>query len=139
MSDALVRAAFETRLAAWAAAQSPTIPVVYQNQTYTPVAGSRYIRAWLLPAPTQCQTFNGEHRVRRGVFQVDLNMPIGTGPAAANALAASLDAAFPLTAPMTQGAVKVFLLSPMSQGPSLDGSTHYTVPVSCEYRCDTIV
>lgn len=138
MSDALIRAAFESRVAAWAAAQSPAIPVSYQNVAFTPPAG-RYLRAWVLPAPTQSQTLNGEHRARRGVFQVDLNLPIGTGPAAANALCASLDAAFPLSAPMTQGGTKVFLLSPMSQGPSLESPTHYTVPVSCEYRCDTIV
>lgn len=138
MSDALVRAAFESRVAAWAAAQVPPIPVAYQNVVFTPPAG-RYVRVWLLPAPTQCQTFNGEHRQRRGVFQVDLCLPIGTGPAAASALAASLDAAFPLTGPMTQGSAKVFLLSPMSQGAPLDGGTHYTVPVSCTYQCDTIV
>lgn len=138
MSDALVRAAFETRLAAWAAAQSPAIPVAYENATFTAPTG-RYVRCYLIPAPTECETFNGEHRRRMGVFQVSLCMPIGSGPAAANALAASLDAAFSLTAPMTQGSIKVFLLSPMSIAPAIQGDDRYVVPVSCTYRADIIV
>ena len=138
MSDALVRAAFETRLAAWAAAQSPAIPVAYENATFTPPTG-RYVRCFLIPATTDCETMNGEHRRRMGVFQVSLCMPIGSGPAAATALAASLDAAFPIALPMTQGSIKVFLLSPMSIAPALQEDNRYVVPVSCTYRADTIV
>jgi hypothetical protein len=138
MSDALVRAAFETRLLAWANAQVPAIPVAFENASFTAPDG-RYARAYLLPAPTACETFNGEHRRRMGVFQVSLCMPIGTGPGAAATLAASLDAAFPLSTPMTQGSIKVFLLSPMSPGPALQEPTHFIVPVSCTYRADTII
>jgi hypothetical protein len=138
MSDALVRAAFETRLAAWAAAQVPPIPVAFENAQFTAPNG-RYARAYLLPAPTACETFNGEHRRRMGVFQVSLCMPIGTGPGAAASLAASLDAAFPLSAPMTQGSIKVFLLSPMSPAPAMQDADLFIVPVSCTYRADTIV
>lgn len=137
MSDALVRAAFETRLATWAAAQTPPIPVAYQNLAFTPPTG-RYVRCWLLPAPTLSEDLGGLHRQRRGIFQLDLCLPIGVGPGAANTLAASLDATFPLTAPMVQGAIRVFLLTPLSQGPAQDGPDHYMVPLSCEYRSDTI-
>lgn len=138
MSDALVRAAFETRLLAWANAQTPAIPVAFENAAFSAPTG-RYARAYLLPAPTACETFNGEHRRRMGVFQVSLCMPIGTGPGAAAALTASLDAAFPLSAPMTQGALKVFLLSPMSPAPAIQEPDHFVAPVSCTYRADTIV
>lgn len=135
MSDALIRAAFESRLAAWASAQVPPIPVAYQNVAFAPPNG-RYARCWVLPAPTQSQTLDGLHRERKGVFQVDLLMPNGTGSAAANALAASLDAAFPVV--LSQGAIKVFLLSPMSQSSSIQEPNHYMVPVSCMYRSDTV-
>jgi hypothetical protein len=137
MSDLLIRQAFETRLATWAAAQTPAIPVDYENSKFTPPAG-RYIRCWLMPVPTQSESLDGSHRLRRGIFQVDLCMPVGAGPGAAGALAASLDTAFPLTAPMTQGAIKVFLLSPMSPAPAIQEPNHYVVPVSCSYRSDTI-
>jgi len=137
MSDALVRAAFETRLKAWADAQVPPIQVAYQNVTLTPPTG-RYARCHLIPAPTLSEDWAGEHRLRRGIFQVDLCMPNGTGPGAATTLVQSLDAAFPLTGPMTQGSIQVYLLSPMSQGPALQEPDHYVVPVSCTYRSDTI-
>lgn len=138
MSDALVRAAFETRLLAWANAQTPAIPVAFENATFAPPPG-RYVRCYVLPAPTACETWNGEHRRRMGVFQVSLCMPIGAGPGAAAALTASLDAAFTLAAPMTQGSIKVFMLSPMSPAPALQEPDHFIVPVSCTYRADTIV
>jgi hypothetical protein len=138
MSDALVRAAFETRLAAWAAAQSPAIPIAYENATFTPPTG-RYVRCFLIPAPAASETLNGEHRRRMGVFQVSLCMPIGSGPGAAASLAASLDTAFPLSAPMTQGGIKVFLLSPMSIAPAIQDGDRYVIPVSCTYRADIIV
>ena len=138
MSDALIRAAFETRLAAWGAAQSPPIPIAYENATFTPPAG-RYARCFLMPAPTECETMGGEHRRRMGIFQVSLCMPIGTGPGAAASLAASLDTAFPLTQPMTQGGVRIFLLSPMSAGPGIQDPDRYVIPVSCAYRADIIV
>lgn len=137
MSDALVRAAFETRIAAWAAAQSPPIPVAYENVTFTPPAG-RYLRCWLLPVPTQAETFDGLGRLRRGIFQVDLCLPMGAGSGAAQALLSSLDAAFPLTGPMTQGGISVYLLTPLSGAAGRPDGDHYVVPVSCEYRSDTI-
>lgn len=137
MSDALVRATFETRIAAWAAAQSPAIPVAYENTTFTPPAG-RYLRCWLLPLPTQAETFDGLGRLRRGMFQIDLCMPMGAGSAAILALIASLDAAFPLTTPLAQGGISVYLLTPLSGAAGRPDGDHYVVPVSCEYRSDTV-
>jgi hypothetical protein len=137
MSDALIRAAFESRLATWAAAQSPAIPVAYENVNFTPPAG-RYVRCFILPANTQSETLDGIHRKRMGIFQVDLCMPNGSGAGAAIALAASLDAAFPLTAPMTQSTLKIFLLSPMSPAAAIQRPDHFVVPVSCAYRADTV-
>lgn len=137
MSDALIRTAFESRLATWAAAQTPAIQVAYENVNFTPPAG-RYLRCFILPADTQSDTLDGLHRKRMGIFQVDLCMPTGTGPGPAVALAASLDAAFPLTAPMTQSTLKIFLLSPMSPSAAIQQPDHYVVPVSCAYRADTV-
>lgn len=137
MSDALVRAAFETRLAAWAAAQSPAIPVSYQNVPFTPPTG-RYVRVWILPAPTQSHGIGGTDRERKGVVQIDLCLPIGTGSKTASDLAASLDAAFPLTGPMAQGSIEVWMTSPLSAAAPIEGPTHYTVPLSGSYLSHTV-
>lgn len=135
---ASIRAAFETRLAAWAASQTPPIPVAYENVGFTPPTG-RYARCHVMPSPTESETFNGEHRRYMGIFQVSLYMPAGAGSGASAALAASLDATFPMRQPMTQGGVKIFLLSPMSEGPAIQDADRYVVPVSCAYRADVVV
>lgn len=137
MSDALVRAAFETRLAAWAAAQTPPIPVSFQNVAFTPPTG-RYVRCWLLPAPTQSRGIGGTDRERKGIVQIDLCLPIGTGSKMAADLANSLDAAFPLTGPMTQGGIEVWMTSPLSAASPIEGPTHYTVPLSGSYLSHTV-
>ena len=84
MSKALVRRGFEAALKTWADAQSPALPVAWQNVSFTPPAG-RYARAFVIPAPTQSNTLDRSHRAYTGIFQVNLHMPINTGPAAAEA------------------------------------------------------
>lgn len=138
MSEELVRAAFETRLTAWAAAQSPPIPLTFENVMFSPPP-SRYAECVLIPANTDCETFNGEHRRFTGLYQVKLFMPIGIGPGQASTLAKSLDSAFPMTQPMKQGGLSVFITSPMSKHPPQPHPDRYVVPVSCTYRADQIV
>lgn len=137
MSDSLVRAAFETRIAAWAAAQTPKLPVAYQNVTFDPPVGA-YVRCWVLPNQTQCLTVDGSHRERRGIFQVDLCMPMNAGSAGVQSLLASLDAAFPLSAPLQHGGILIYLLTPMSGATGRPDGTHYVVPVSCNYDSHTV-
>ncbi len=135
MSNEIIRAAFETRLDAWAATHS--LPVAHQNEGFTPPEGA-YVRCWLLPAPTRSYGLEGVHRKYSGVFQVDLCMPPDAGPNDATELAKSLDAIFPMTAPMTQSGLHVWITDPVSEGPGKQEQNHYVVPVSCGYRADTI-
>lgn len=138
MSEALVRAAFESRLSTWAAAQSPAISVAWQNVKFSPTANTRYIRAFVLPARTISLTLDRTHRQYKGVFQASLCMPIDTGAGAAEALVASLDAYFPLTTYMTQGSLRVYLISPMSAAPAISEPGLYVVPVSAQYQADAV-
>jgi hypothetical protein len=133
MSQAIVRQALELTLSTWAAAQSPAIPVAYENVEFTPPAG-RYVRAFLLPAPTESLDLARVHRRYFGVFQVSLVMPKGTGPAAAEALLASLSAAFPTSAPIVRTNVRVWLTQPMSAAPAIQEPDRYVIPVSAPYE-----
>lgn len=45
MSNKTIRAALEGYLKAWAAAQTPPIPVFLENLGKTPAVGARHIRA----------------------------------------------------------------------------------------------
>lgn len=138
MSNQLVRQAFETALAAWAASRVPALPVAYENAPFDPPDGLAYAEAYMLPADTRCDTLDGTHRRYSGVFQVSLLVPAGVGPGAVEALAQSLDAAFPLTAPLSAGGLNVYLLSPMGAAPAVQRGDRYSVPVSASYRADLV-
>lgn len=135
MSNDIIRAAFETRLDAWAATHD--MSVAHKNEDFTSPDGA-FVRCWLLPAPTRSYGLEGVHRKYAGIFQVDLCMPPAAGPGAATALARELDALFPLTAPMIQSGLHVWVIEPMSETNGHEEPNHYVVPVSCGYRADTI-
>jgi len=131
MSDATIAKAFETTLKTWADAQTPSIPVAWENVEFNPPAG-RYVRAKLLPNETQSTFLDGSGRTRVGIFQVDLTMPIGTGAGSARTLAASLDAAFAVT--MVQDGLRIWLTSPMSAASGITHGDRFIVPVSGHYK-----
>lgn len=130
MSDALIAQAFETTLKAWADAQTPAIPVAWENVAFNPPEG-RYVRAHLIPAEARHLYFDGTGRTRKGIFQVDLCMPVGTGAGAARTLVDSLDAAFAIT--LTAGGLRVWLLRPFSAAPPISKPDRFIVPVSAQY------
>jgi hypothetical protein len=135
MTQAIIRRAFETRLKTWADAQTPVIPVAWENVPFTPPAG-RYARAFLLPVDTQSETLERTDRKYRGVFQVSLCMNLGTGAAAAESLVASLAAHFAHT--FTQATVTVWLKRPMGAAPPIPEPDRYVVPVSTEYEANVL-
>lgn len=137
MSDTLLRAAFETRLSTWAAAQSPALPIFFENVTGNPAPP--YARVDLLKGDTENLFLDGKHRQRVGVCQVSLILPPGSGTARASALADSLDAAFPVATQLVQGSLRVTLTRPFSAGSADPESDNYYVPVTCAYQAHTIL
>lgn len=136
MTQALVRKGFETALKAWAAAQTPAIPIAWENVAFSPPEG-RYIRAFVLPADTGSIDLAGAHRVYAGVFQITLCLPAGTGPGQAETLLAALDALFPVATPLIAGGLRIFFSPPSAAAP-LPEPGRYVVPVSIRYRADAI-
>jgi hypothetical protein len=129
MTQAIIRAAFETRLDAWATANGLT--VAWENRAFSPPA-TAYARAKLLPARTDDLFFDGTGRDASGLFEVALYMPLGGGPGAGEALVASLDAAFAVS--FTQSGLRVTLLTPMSAAAGVQVANRFVIPVSAEYR-----
>ncbi len=132
-----IRALLEARLKTWADAQSPAIPVAWQNVPFTPPAG-RFLRAWVMPAETGSETLDGAHRRYTGVFQVSVYVPQGTGPGAAETLAEAIAALYPMNDILDTTAIAVQITSPMSIAAGINADGRYVVPVSCRYRADTV-
>lgn len=136
MSKRQIRTAFESRLNAWANSQSPAIPIAWENISFTPA--KPYLRAFLVPASTDSIDLEGKHRMYTGIFQVNIVGEPGKGPPQVDKIAEDLDKEFPLNMRMavTDGVVLVY--SPMNQGPAMQESDSYTLPVWLRYRMDTI-
>jgi hypothetical protein len=135
MTQELIRQAFETRLQTWATAQG--LDVAWENVRFEPEEDVAFVRASLLPAKTKELFLDQTGRDFRGIFQVDLSMPLGTGPGTGESLVASLDTTF--AGSFTQGGIRVTLVSPMSAAPPLPVPDRYVIPVSAEYRVVTVV
>lgn len=138
MSNANVRAALESRLATWAAARVPALPVAWENAPSDPATGAAYLRAFVLPANTESQDLQGLHRGYRGVFQVSIVCPINAGPGAAVGIADELAAQFPVNGRYTSGSTTTQIIGPASPGPGQQEPEAYVLPVSIPYRADTI-
>lgn len=132
----------EIRLKAWADARG--LPLQLKNQDFTPpnnakAEDNQYLRAFLLPAQTVNLFLDGTHKLYRGVFQIDVVTPRGIGSAAAIAVIAGLIVLFPTNLRLTNlEGFTVQQLSPLSEGPGLEGASDYIAPLSFTYRADTV-
>jgi hypothetical protein len=131
MSQALIRAALEQKLATWAAANS--LPVQWQNTVLDPEPAA-YVRGLLLPAQQDVPDVQSLGRTYRGIWQVSIVRPIGEGPGPAEALAASLSTAFTPSAAITSGGMLIFLLGPLSPAPPINEPGRFVVPCSQVYQ-----
>lgn len=127
-----IRAAIESRLAAWVALQSPAIPVAWQNLAFTPptvtATNSTYIRPFLMPAGRSGMSLCDVEEA--GVYQVSIYSKANVGPGAAEALAQSLCAYF---APSQYTGFRVQIPPYFAQGTNTDDGRYFT-PVSIFYR-----
>lgn len=139
MSQRRIRQLLEDRLATWAAGRATPLSVAWENVPFDPPAGV-YLRAFLLPAPTLSQTLDGAHRQYTGVFQVSIIAPRNGGPGVAEGIASELDTLFPnnLRLTIANPAFAVQIISPMSIAGAIQEPDRYTLPVSCQYRADTL-
>ena len=133
MSQARVRNAFESRLAAWAA--SKALPVVWQNVGAGNMTGD-HLRAYLLPAQTLSMDLAGEHRGYRGVFQVSIFTRPNIGANRAESLARELDDLFPVALRMLSAGLTVQVMTPMASRPAIQETDWYSVPVDCRYGAE---
>ena len=138
MSDKLIRAAFESRLYAWANAREPKLPIAFEDVAFTPPSdGSAYLQVYLLPSNTDSADLEGAHVLYQGVFQISIVTAAGNGRGAASAIADELRALFPNNLSITQDGLPVFVMTPLSTAAAIAGDTTTALPTSFRYRADT--
>lgn len=136
MSQATIRAAFETRLKTWADAQVPPIPVAFENVAFTPPSGT-YLRVFILPATTTSETMDTVHRGYKGVVQVTIVVDLNAGSQKAQQIAQALDSLFPMPG-FNYSGLRINMTSPMSLRNAQSEDDRYAYPVSGNYRVDIV-
>jgi hypothetical protein len=128
MTDSIIRAAFEKRLADMV----PDLSTAYENKTFTPVAGTPYQRVNLLPGDPD----NSPHAIyfEQGIFQITLCYPLNTGPGAAEARVGAIKTWFALGTTMLESGVTTRVTSTPRRGPAYDEGDRYCIPVSVSYQ-----
>lgn len=133
-----IREAFETRIAAYAAAQKPPIPVAWENTSYTPSPQTMYLRCAMLPAVTQNPSMGAPHVRLVGLYQINVYGIQDGGPAGAEAVADAIIALFPRGA-MIQNGVTINIDTTGSRAQGLnDVNGFYFIPVRIRYREDVL-
>lgn len=131
-----IRSELETKIAAYAAAQSPAIPVCYEGVPFNPpVNGSPYLQPFLLANTVTNVTVDGKRIRTRGTFQINCWTQDGTGSKKAEDLANAVAALFP-TLPIT-GTVRVD--TPPQTSAAFTNASWRVITVSVNYRQDSAV
>lgn len=134
MSLQIIRKALEKRLAAL----SPAMATAYENVEFTPVVGTPHQKAELLPAEPGNEVMGSATYFERGIFQVTLCYPKGTGPAAAEARAQLIRAHFKRGTTMIESGVSVIVTSTPKQHPAQPDNERYNIPISVYYQAQII-
>ena len=100
MTQRTIRSEVEAKVKAWAAAQSPAIPIAYENVTFTKPSptddNSRFIELYIIPATTVNQTVNAARKTLTGLIQFNIYTVAGVGTKKSEELAQALIDLFPV-------------------------------------------
>ena len=129
MSIASVRTALEAKLNA----MTPTLAIAWQNVGYTPVTGTPYQAAYLMPATPENPTVGDTFYREQGIFQVSLFYPLLEGTGAVDARAELIRAAFPRGESMTSGGVTVRISRTPEVGQGRRDGDRWHVPVKIRW------
>lgn len=138
MSNSVIRAYFETRLKTWADAQSPAVPVAFQNAPFTrPTLGSAtnvWLECFVVPNITLNTELSGTRSTKYGIFQVNCWSQQGKGMKTVEAVVDAIVDLFPM---VPKGTVSVEG-TPTIKAAIPDSAGWVAVPVVIKYRYEDI-
>ena len=113
------------------------LQIVYENIEATP-NDEIYLKSNILPAITTSFDLDGESRIYKGVYQVSVVAPINTGKSRSQQIVESIIKHFQLNLELKKGNLSLYINSVPSAYPAITDKTTYTIPISMNYRADTI-
>jgi len=133
VSQQAITQLLEARLSEWAEAQG--LQVAFDNIGFSPPDGI-YLESHVMPATTTAIDLSRQAKVFRGVYQINVIAPAGTGKSAGGSIAEELIDLFPENQEMSDGKLTCFINSVPSAFAGISSDTSYTIPVSMSYRAD---
>jgi hypothetical protein len=126
-----VRTEVETKLATWAAAQTPVVPVSYENVPFTKPTATAWLQIFFLDAITVNPDVAASGERETGIFQINVCTPENKGTKERDALVTAMKGLFPVL-PKT-GTVSFERPPTVSNGYNrTDG--FFVTPMSFSYR-----
>lgn len=114
------------------------LPIAWENDAYTPVVGTAYLRVWNLPAETDVMTLGPEPwQEHKGIFQVSVFYPIGVGDMVPLAKAAAVVAVFRATTTYTYNTLRVICEKAWLSSARVEDNLWYHIPVNIRYRVES--
>ena len=129
MSLTAIRIALETKLAAI----TPELSTAYENVPFTPVTGTAYQAAYLMPATPANPTMGDGYYREQGIFQVTLMYPLQAGPKTAADRAELIRAAFKRGTTLTSGTVSVIIERTPEIGQGRVDGDRWALPVKIRW------
>lgn len=128
------RQEIESRVAAFAAAQTPPLSVAWENVPFTRPTNTPWLECYLMSAGTITATVDASTNRERGTICVNVWVPSGQGVGKADTLAALIVKAFPVI-PKT-GSVSIE--QPVNTGRfSITNDGWGCIPCTCPYRVES--
>jgi hypothetical protein len=95
MTQRTIRLEVEAKVKAWAAAQSPAIPIAYENAAFAKT-DTTFIELYIIPATTVNQTVSAARKTLTGLIQFNIYTKEGVGTKKSEELAQALIDLFPV-------------------------------------------
>ena len=133
MSIVAVRAALQTKLNGMVA-----LATAWENVGYTPVAGTPYQAAYVLPATPDNSTMGDGFYREQGIFQISLFYPLAAGTGTAEARAQLIRTTFKRGVTMTSGVVTVMVDTTPEIGQGRVDGDRWHIPVKIRWSAGII-
>ncbi|OCG77410.1 hypothetical protein A9G42_05635 [Gilliamella sp. Nev6-6] len=114
------------------------LPIIYENIKATP-NDEIYLKSNILPAITTSFDLGGNSRIYKGVYQVSVVAPINTGKSRSQLISEAIIKHFQLNTELTKDNFSLYINSIPSVYPAITDKTTYTIPISMNYRADTLI
>lgn len=133
MSNSIIRSELESRLKTWADAQTPKIPIAFENVAFTKPTTGVFMEAFLLPNITLNPEVSANRKRLIGIFQINCWAKSGNGMKTVEQLAQNVIDLFPV---MPKSNVVSIEETPNAEKHLLDSTGWVVVPVTIKYRAE---